>query len=262
MISSVPFSPYRIASIVKTTGFVLFALCFCHLSWGAVSLNVTRVIMDHDDKEANVRIKNESRYPVLIQGWIDTGDAYVAPEKIQVPFVITSPMFRLGPDAAQNLRIIFTGAPESLPSDRESVFWLNIQEIPPNLFVENNENHMQIAFRTRIKLFYRPVSIPQNTDSLHEQLTFSIVEENSRSILQIDNPTAIHISLLEIIIGNTDYPIMQLAPKESMVKPFGTLRLPVVNLDDTHEKNTQVTYFFLNDFGVSLEKKTKLISPP
>ena len=261
MILSVPLLLDRLARRAKILGFIFFSLLFCHASWGAISLNVTRAIIDHNDKETNVRILNESRYAVLIQGWIDTGDVAITPEKIQVPFVLTSPMFRLEPDTAQNLRIIFTGTAASLPADRESVFWLNIQEIPA-IFMANDENHMQIAFRTRIKLFYRPVPMPQDTDNLHAQLIFNIEQENGRSVLQIDNPTAIHISLSEIIIGHTDQPLLQITPEESMVKPFGRLRLPLAQTIDRHEANTPVSYFFLNDFGVNLEKKTQLTTPP
>ena len=47
-------------------------------------------------------------------------------------------------------------AGEGLPSDRESLFWLNIMEIP--LKVED-PNSVQFAIRQRLKLFYRPPAL-------------------------------------------------------------------------------------------------------
>ena len=252
---SLPFSPYRLAA--KILGILLFALLFHPAAWGAVSLNATRLIMKYGDKEATVRVQNEARYPVLIQGWIDTANRQVSLEEMKVPFVITSPMFRLGPEATQTMRLLFTGAKGTLPEDKESVFWLNIQEVPPNAFVEKGENHMQISFCTRIKLFFRPASIPQNTERLHEQLLFRLVQDNNRPVLQIENPTAIHISVLEIILGNADDPLMQIAPKEEMIAPFGTVRLPLSRTDKNLD-GALLTYFFINDFGAVIEKQTQV----
>ncbi|QGY26852.1 fimbria/pilus periplasmic chaperone [Escherichia coli] len=46
--------------------------------------------------------------------------------------------------------------------DRESVFWFNVLELPPKPDAEKvaNQSLLQLAFRTRIKLFYRPEEIP------------------------------------------------------------------------------------------------------
>ncbi|MEI3973708.1 fimbria/pilus periplasmic chaperone [Klebsiella pneumoniae] len=53
---------------------------------------------------------------------MDTGDASVAPDSVNVPFIITPLIFRIEPHTGQTLRIMYTG--EALPNDRESIFWL------------------------------------------------------------------------------------------------------------------------------------------
>ncbi|WP_163083162.1 fimbrial biogenesis chaperone, partial [Acinetobacter baumannii] len=61
-------------------------------------------------------------------------------DKREVPFVITPARSRLGGNKQQTLRILFQG--EGLPSDRESVFRLNVQEIPQK---SASANTLQIA---------------------------------------------------------------------------------------------------------------------
>lgn len=51
-----------------------------------------------------------------------------------------------------------------LPKDRESVFWFNVLEVPPkpDAATVANQSLLQLAFRTRIKLFYRPEALKGN----------------------------------------------------------------------------------------------------
>ncbi|MDK9466752.1 fimbria/pilus periplasmic chaperone [Klebsiella pneumoniae] len=46
---------------------------------------------------------------------MDTGDASVAPDSVNVPFIITPLIFRIEPHTGQTLRIMYTG--EALPND-------------------------------------------------------------------------------------------------------------------------------------------------
>ena len=105
------------------------ALCFFSAqSVAGVVVTGTRVIYPSNAKEVSVRLDNKGKSPVLIQSWIDSGDASATPENIQVPFILTPPINRVEPSKGQTLRLSYTGGPQ--PADRESVFWLNILEIP------------------------------------------------------------------------------------------------------------------------------------
>lgn len=45
----------------------------------------------------------------------------------------------------------------NLPKDRESLFWLNVQEVPPKPEVKDGEGSvLAMAMNTRVKLIYRP----------------------------------------------------------------------------------------------------------
>ncbi|WP_447878353.1 fimbria/pilus periplasmic chaperone, partial [Serratia fonticola] len=128
----------------------------------SVVISGTRVIYPSDAKEVSVKISNVGPSPVLLQSWIDSGDANAKPSAIKVPFVLTPPMNRVEAGKGQTLRISYAGG--TLPMDKESVFWLNVLEVPAKSQAKTDENKLQMAFRTRIKLFYRPASLEGNAN--------------------------------------------------------------------------------------------------
>src|SRR3546814_21034514 len=92
---------------------------------------------------------------------------------------ITPPLMRLGPGEEALVRTIYAG--QGLPADRESLFWIIIQEIPPS---SDAANALQVAIRTRIKLFYRP---PQPKTTLAEAAR-ALQWRISRQALPVPNP--------------------------------------------------------------------------
>src|SRR6218665_4119860 len=108
--------------------FFLIYLCEGYAS-ASVVIDGTRVVYPEGKSEVTVRMTNEGKDPKLVQIWIDDGDRQVSPEKISVPFVVLTPIFRMDPNKGQSARIQYTGS-KQLPADKESVFWLNVLEIP------------------------------------------------------------------------------------------------------------------------------------
>lgn len=88
-------------------------------------------------------------------GWfrpLDTGDATATPTNL--PMQAIPPILKLAGNKDAILRFVYSGS--GLPTDRETVYWINVQEIPPSA---KQENVLQIAIRTRVKLFYRPTTL-------------------------------------------------------------------------------------------------------
>ena len=56
------------------------------------------------------------------------------------------------------LRII-NATNHQLPGDRESLFWVNVKAIPAMEKDQKNENTLQLAIISRIKMFYRPTHL-------------------------------------------------------------------------------------------------------
>ncbi len=230
--------------------------------FAGVSLNKTRLIIPEISRESGVRVLNEGKSPVLIQSWIDAGDSNLRPEEIVAPLIITTPMFRLEAGAAQLMRILLIAKPAQLPTDQESVFWLNVQEIPQQLALEpqdNNEQYIQIAFRTRIKIFYRPQKISTDPNLLHQQLRFTLVEQDGKTFLQAQNPTPIHITLQQVLLGtNREDPAAVGVLTDGMVGTQSTRLIPLRDIRHTLNKETLVYYQVLDDYGQSIERQQNL----
>ncbi len=63
------------------------------------------------------------------------------------------PVQRVDANQKSIVRIASVPAIDSLPKDRESIYYFNLREIPPK---SEKSNVMQIAVQSKIKLFYRP----------------------------------------------------------------------------------------------------------
>jgi P pilus assembly chaperone PapD len=107
------------------TGLVLsFLMIASSPVLAGVVMGGTRVIYPQNTREVAFSVTNmENSTPYLIQSWVENYDRR---NKSQPPFIVTPPLFRLDPEQTNTLRIRYTGAP--LPTDRESVFWLNVKE--------------------------------------------------------------------------------------------------------------------------------------
>lgn len=212
----------------------------------SVVVNGTRVVYPGSEKEVTVKLSNKGKLPVLVQSWIDTGDVKASPDKIQVPFILTPPINRINPDKSQTLRLSYTASP-ALPEDRESVYWLNVLEIPP-LKKGASPNHLQVAYRTRIKLFYRPAALASQNDAsgAAEKVTWR-VEGNE---LVATNASPYFISLASIQAGGHTIAGEMLAPQ-------GSHRFPLKSAHSLSQ-GTQVIYEYINDWGAVKTVKTAL----
>lgn len=143
----------------------------------------TRIIYPSDSNEISVKIMNNGSAPILLQSWIDSGDRNARPSAIKVPFVLTPPINRVDAGKGQTLRISYTGV--SLPVDRESVFWLNVLEIPGINQAKADQNTLQVAFRSRIKLFFRPAGLQGSANDAVQ----SIIWQAKGTYLEATNPT-------------------------------------------------------------------------
>ncbi len=133
----------------------LFLSSFC--ADANIVINGTRVIYPEKNKDVIVQLVNNGDDPALVQAWIDDGDINSTPETANVPFLLSPPVVKVAGNNGQQLRIQKIGS--NLPPDRESVFYLNVLDIPP--IPENLQglNTLQLAIKSRIKLFYRPAGL-------------------------------------------------------------------------------------------------------
>lgn len=211
---------------------------------GGVIINGTRIIYPDNEKEITVKLTNKGKYPVLVQNWIDNGNSDELPENISVPFFLTPPINRIDQGKSQTLRISRIKDINSSVNE-ESIYWLNVLEIPPKPNEANAEyaNNLQIALRTRIKLFYRPESIKKTLSSTEaaEQLEWSVVDGD----LSVTNNSPYHVSLVSIILKYNKY---NEVIEGEMISPNSTRKFKTKNtISDISDKT--ILYEYVNDWG-------------
>jgi len=221
------------------SAFVFFLMTASSFStFASVQISTTRVIYRAAEKDVSVQVTNPGKYPVLLQSWIDNGNPDSKPENIHSPFVLTPPLSRVNADSGQTLRLAFIG--DALPTDRESLYWLNVLEIPP--VADKVSNQIQVAFRSRIKVFYRPTGLGDK-----EALTAAkaLRWQAKGKQLTLSNPTPFYISLLAITFQDNGkkitVPVEMIAPKsESSIEIPGSAAVG---------KLSNVTVNYINDYG-------------
>ncbi|EOC1137668.1 fimbria/pilus periplasmic chaperone [Cronobacter sakazakii] len=223
----------------KSAFFILVMGFACPAAIASIVITGTRVIYPSDASEVSVKLDNKGTSPVLIQSWIDNGNADAAPETIQVPFILTPPINRVEPDKGQTLRITFTG--KLLPADRESVYWLNVLEIPAKK-ATLSDNYLQVAFRSRIKLFLRPAGLEGNANDAVNHVTW---RANGQTI-EAANPTPYFISLVNLTVNGKTLDADMIAPKSTM-----TIKLP-------GSPGNKLAGVFVNDYGALNEFEATL----
>ncbi|MDG2539547.1 fimbria/pilus periplasmic chaperone [Dyella jiangningensis] len=238
---------------VCAIGAGLLALCLGATTAQAnVLIGGTRVVFPAKDGEVTVRLTNDNDHPVLVESWIDRGDIHSTPESVDVPFLITPPLFRMEAKKEQSLRIVYTH--EQLPADRESLFWLNVLEVPPKPTGAQTEgqNLLQLALRSRLKLFYRPAGLPGDPAKAPAELTWKVVADGKGFALEAHNPTPYYVTITELslVVGGKNA-----TAELGMVAPLSDLRMPLHDVAQKPAAGSVVSFTSLNDFGASIAFK-------
>lgn len=209
----------------------------------------TRVIYPGQENQVTVSLTNdEEKSPLLIHAWIDDGREQDTPAQLNVPFLLTPPVFRMEPSKAQALRISYL-KDKPLPTDKESVFWLNVLEVPPKPKSVDGKapNTMQLAFRTRIKLFFRPTKLPGSVGEAPGQLRWKLVTQGTEHLLEASNPSAYFISFEKVTLASDGKENKSDNPQ--MIAPGGTQRFPLKELHLASGARAQVHFNSIDDYG-------------
>lgn len=200
---------------------------------GGIGLDVTRVIFLSSSESVSLRAGNTSDNSVwLLRAWASD----YTTNGTKTPFFITPPLVRINPKESMQFRINKLGDSSSLPSDRESVFSINVMAIPPQIDSQGGgKSHIQFAINNKIKLFYRPDSL--NNSKNIEKIPESIQVKNNKSDIEIKNPTPYFVTLDKIKINNTE-----LKNGDYMIAPFSSL-----NIKWKGARN--FTFQTINDYG-------------
>lgn len=198
----------------------------------AISIDRTRVIMLGNEKSAQINIINHSKkLPYLAQSWLENDQE----EKINSPLTVLPPLQRLEKDTTVQVNITSLPDAAKLPQDRESLFFYNLQEIPPK---SEKTNVIQLALRIKIKVFYRPESLKKMADEVWQEKLQLIPGSNE---LKIVNPTPFYIIIPTVSVANKS---LALENDAITLKPLSEALLP-----KTSVKNQAVQIQYISDYG-------------
>lgn len=202
-----------------------------------VNVGSTRVIYQGKEKEANLALANsgDDGVPYLVQSWVSPFDNR---DDSADEFIITPPLFRLDANSQNILRIIATNT-QNLPADQESLFLLNVKAIPAMSDEQRNQNVLQIALKTTIKLFYRPASLKGSLIDAVEKLQWRVADGK----LSVHNPSGFNVVVSELLINNI---ASQDVPE--VIKPVSTVTTHTpLNNSDT------LVLSYINEYGSTVK---------
>lgn len=245
------FNPHRVLAVLC----LISGLSFQSAQAGVV-ISGTRQIYPEQSREITVRLTNDDRHhPRLIQAWIDRGDEKATAESSDAPFSLTPPVFRMDAGKSQVMRLTYTKEP--LPADKESLFWLNVLEVPATaaqkegVGTDEESSQLRFAFRIRTKVFFRPQNLPGKPEDAPTQLRWALHRGKHGNFLQVHNPSAYHVTFNEValVMGEGPYAQLMVMGPVDMVAPGGRLQFAFKDALNTVPANARVRFKYINDFG-------------
>lgn len=220
----------------KHKGFWIAAAALSVFSSGVqagISLDRTRVVITETEASSSANLSNSSAdIPFLAQSWVEDEKG----NKITAPLIVLPPLQRINGGQKGIARVSKTAGIEKLPKDRESLFYLNVREIPPK---PDKPNTLQLAMQSRIKLFYRPAAvIPKSKSAIWQD---QVVFNKSGTQMTAQNPTPYYITIIELSGKEgkkiTRFPGLMIAPKSSQ------------QFDITEADVREFAMMYVNDYG-------------
>ena len=234
---------YSVQRWLKPVVCGLLFIAEINASWAGIALDRTRLIITGDARSVSANLTNTSpSIPFLAQSWVEDANG----TKITSPLMVLPPLQRINGGQKGIARVTKTSGINALPQDRESLFYLNVREIPPK---PDKPNVLQLAMQSRIKLFYRPTAIVPETPGAVWQNQLVFHKQGQR--WSVDNPTPYFVTLIglsrkpEAQGGGrlTDFPGIMVSPKSSL------------DFSVTDGSVSQFSMMYVNDFGGHPELK-------
>ncbi|ENW8698173.1 TPA: fimbria/pilus periplasmic chaperone [Escherichia coli] len=216
-----------------TLGISLTLLMLSQSAQGSLSADQTRYIFRGDKEALTITVTNNDKERTFGgQSWVDN----VVEKDTRPTFVATPSFFKVKPQGQQTLRIIM--ASDHLPKNKESVYWLNLQDIPPAL----QGSGIAVALRSKLKLFYRPKALLEGRKGAEEGISLQRLPDG-RNLLVNTTPYIYAIgSLLDtngkkvVVDNDTTQKLLMFMPGDE-VQIRGNV-VKVASLDDYGELQT------------------------
>ena len=110
----------------------------------------------------------------------------------------------------------------------------------------DDANYMQLAIRSRIKLFYRPKNLPGDPVAAANDLRWQLIRNGDAIVLRGTNDTAFHVSMdhASVKVADQEYQVVT-----EMIPPMSNKEFVVRDLKQLPAKGAELDYANVNDFG-------------
>ncbi|TCM60045.1 fimbrial chaperone protein [Acinetobacter calcoaceticus] len=219
------------------------------LSNAGMVMTGTRVIFNAQQAEKTIQLNNKDDHANLVQVWIDDGDESSNAETSQAPFIANPQIFKVGALQGQIVRLIYTGDVARLPSDRESLFYLNFSEITMSNNKDLDQNRLMLMVKNRLKLFYRPEGLSSSASDMVALMNYKIdTSTPGQPLLQIYNNSPYHANLSKISLLQQSKVIV--TDDSKIIAPRSSMQLKLENKVFDPAK-TQLQIVLINDYGTT-----------
>lgn len=223
----------------------ILTIIFPPTAFSAIQILGTRVILNAQEKEQSFVIKNTGESPSLLQLWLSEKDNDGMEISDNIPLVITPPVARVNVKRKKVFRIFPTGdALKALPQDRESIFWLNVLDVPAVGEEIEPQNKINIAFRTRIKVFYRPATMKGTLLDSAEKLLWTEKTSSKGRAYSVTNNSPFNITIANLDLMSGEKVAVSLPGK--MVAPYSTEEFTFKN---PPAGVVSMSYRYISDLG-------------
>lgn len=219
-------------------------------SYAALLLEKTRIIINGGENAISLKVSNKNtQVPYLAKTWIEDTDG----KTVSSPFFAVPPLQRLEPKQIGQISLKVLPEIKDLPQDRESIFYFNLREIPPN---NNKTNILQLAIQNNLKIFYRPEKIKVSAQQILNdpwQEKLKLVKSGNQVIAK--NPTPYFITILGVQQKKKGKVLEGF--KSFMISPYQEKEILV----DINWIGKQPIFTYIDDYGrkQSIEFKCEVI---
>jgi P pilus assembly chaperone PapD len=136
-----------------------------------------------------------------------------------------------------------------LPTDRESLVWLDVKAIPAVTDGEKKvKTKIMVAVLTRIKLFYRPENLPGHAEDAISNLSWKRTGSNS---VTVTNDSPYYVVMNKLSINKEDVKV-SIDDNNTVVAPHGQKTYQVKSAP----AGSKVTWSAINEYSVVSADKT------
>ena len=170
-------------------------LCISLPSYAVLMLNGTRYIYEEGTSRKQVTITNNSENKMGAQIWSESYDDVKGNGSYTGEGHFTASPSLITIDPKKKVQVNLVNIIDDLPKDHESIYWLNVQEVPPKSDVDAPA--VVFAQRIKVRLIYRPKGLGERYEAEQKQLVVC-----DKGNVSFENATGFIFSPLSLYLIN------------------------------------------------------------